>query len=76
MLKKGANRIYSPKLEYAWKNIDQPAAEDGDWCNDWRIIDYLNEEKNPSGEIIEEYCKSIEKIELAIIAKKAFFLRR
>jgi hypothetical protein len=75
-LKKGANRIYSPSLQFAWKNISHQDAEGGDWCDNWRIIDYLIEEKYTGGEIYEEYCKTIEKIELAIIAKKAFFLRK
>lgn len=70
-LKKGANRIYSPPLQFAWKNISHQDAEDGDWCDSWRIIDYLIEEKYTGGEIYEEYCKTIEKIELAIIAKKS-----
>lgn len=76
-LKKGAFRIYSPPLQFAWKNVDHPEAEKGDWFDDWRIVDYLlEEEKYVGGEIYDEYCKTIEKIELAIIAKKAIFLRR
>ncbi|MFC3885208.1 DUF2515 family protein [Bacillus songklensis] len=76
-LKKGALRIYSPPLQFAWKNINHPEAEKGDWFDDWRIVDYLiEEEKYTGGEIYEDYCKTIEKIELAIIAKKAIFLRR
>ncbi|MGE6719860.1 DUF2515 family protein [Peribacillus frigoritolerans] len=76
-LKKGALRIYSPPLQFAWKNVDHPESEKGDWFDDWRIIDYLmEEEKYTGGEIYDEYCKTIEKIELTIIAKKAIFLRR
>jgi hypothetical protein len=76
-LKKGAVRIYSPPLQFAWKNVDHSKADKGDWFDDWRIIDYLmDEEKNAGGEINEAYCKTIEKIELAIIGKKAIFLRR
>ncbi|PLR66178.1 MULTISPECIES: DUF2515 domain-containing protein [Bacillaceae] len=76
-LKKGALRIYSPPLQFAWKNVDHSEAEKGDWFDDWRIIDYLmEEEKYAGGEIYDVYCKTIEKIELAIIAKKAIFLRR
>jgi hypothetical protein len=76
-LKKGALRLYSPPLQFAWKNVDHPEAEKGDWFDDWRIVDYLlEEEKYVGGEIYDEYCKTIEKIELAIIAKKAIFLRR
>lgn len=75
-LKKGAQRIYSPTLQFAWKNVDHPEADKGDWFDDWRIVDYLEEEKYTGGEIYDEYCKTIEKIELAIIAKKAIFLRQ
>ncbi|MGM0878390.1 MAG: DUF2515 family protein [Bacillota bacterium] len=76
-LKKGALSIYSPPLQFAWENVDQSEAEKGDWFDDWRIVDYLmEEEKYVGGEIYDEYCKTIEKIELAIIAKKAIFLRR
>lgn len=74
--KKGMPRIYSPTLKFAWKNVDHAPAEKGDWFDDLNIIDYLiDEENNSGGEIYENYCKAIEKIELAIIAKKAIFLR-
>jgi hypothetical protein len=76
-LKKGALRLYSPPLQFAWKNVDHPEAEKGDWFDDWRIVDYLMEEdKYESGEIYDDYCKTIEKIERTIIAKKAIFLRQ
>ena len=76
-LKKGAHRIYSPPLQFAWGNVEQQEAEQGDWFDDWRMIDYLMEEGTvKGGEIYDEYCKTIEKIELAIIAKKAIFLRQ
>nr|WP_245705173.1 DUF2515 family protein [Alteribacillus persepolensis] len=76
-LKKGAPRIYSPPLQFAWKNIDHPEAEKGDWFDDWRIVDYLmEEEKFTGGDIYDHYCKTIEKIESTIIAKKAIFLKR
>ncbi|SDH48327.1 DUF2515 family protein [Alteribacillus bidgolensis] len=76
-LLKGAPRIYSPPLQFAWKNIDHPEAEKGDWFDDWRIINYLVEdEKFAGGDINDNYCKTIEKIETTIIAKKAIFLKR
>ncbi|MFD1412268.1 DUF2515 domain-containing protein [Oceanobacillus jeddahense] len=75
--RKGAPRIYSPPLKYAWKNVNHSPAETGDWFNDLHVIDYfVDEEKNTGGEIYEKYCKAMEKIELAIIAKKAIFLRQ
>ncbi|MBM7587143.1 hypothetical protein JOC86_003716 [Bacillus pakistanensis] len=76
-LKKGAKRIYSPPLQFSWKNVDHQEAENGDWFEDWRIADYLiEEEKEVGGKIYDDYCKTIEKIELAIVTKKAIFHRR
>ncbi|WP_339284186.1 DUF2515 domain-containing protein [Oceanobacillus sp. FSL K6-3682] len=75
--KKGAPRIYSPPLKYAWKDVDHAPAEEGDWFDDLSVIDYLvKDEKNTGGEIHEKYCKAMEKIELVILAKKAIFLRQ
>lgn len=73
-LKEGANKIYSPRLEYAWKNIIQPKAEPGDWFNNWRIIEYLKKEDGlVEGEIKREYCKTLETLELAVFAKNAIY---
>nr|WP_160722118.1 DUF2515 domain-containing protein [Bacillus sp. USDA818B3_A] len=71
-LRAGANRIYSPALENAWKNINHKEAETGDWFADWRVVEYLREiEENIDGEIKDEYCKTLERLELAALAKKA-----
>jgi hypothetical protein len=74
-LRKGMARIYSPRLDFAWKNVDHGPGEKGDWFDDWRVIDYLLEvTQKIDGEIVHEYCKTLEKLELAAIAKKAIFL--
>jgi hypothetical protein len=74
-LRKGMARIYSPRLDFAWKNVDHDPAEKGDWFDDWRVIDYLLEDTQKiDGEIVHEYCETLEKLELATIAKKAIFL--
>nr|WP_309475268.1 DUF2515 family protein [Bacillus sp. 03113] len=74
-LRPSACRIYSPKLEFAWKNTDQPIAEAGDWYENWRVLKYLSIlDEQIKDEIHDEYCETIEKIELAIIAKKTIFL--
>ncbi|KIL37726.1 hypothetical protein SD71_01285 [Cohnella kolymensis] len=71
-LTKNGRRLYSPVLENAWKNVEHNEAETGDWFEDWRIIDYFqNSYTSVNGEIRDEYCKSIEKLELAFFAKKA-----
>ncbi|MFK2826456.1 DUF2515 family protein [Bacillus sp. B190/17] len=73
-LRNGAIRLYSPRLEYAWKNVEHPEAELGDWFHHWNVIDYLQDENESiHGEIIDEYCETIEKLELAALAKKAIF---
>ncbi|MBO9129428.1 DUF2515 domain-containing protein [Bacillus sp. 165] len=75
-LRKGANRLYSPQLNYVWRDIHHEEAENGDWFEDWRIMNYLmNEEEHTDGEIYDEYCTAIEKIELAILAKNNILLR-
>ncbi|MEH7119311.1 DUF2515 family protein [Neobacillus vireti] len=71
-LRPGAKRIYSPTLENAWKNVSHSEAEEGDWFTDWRIVDYLKEDyENINGEIKDEYCKTLERLELTALAKKA-----
>ncbi|TKC19295.1 DUF2515 domain-containing protein [Robertmurraya kyonggiensis] len=68
----GSQRLYSPQLTTAWKNRIQKPAEEGDWFKNWKVIYYLLETKEDiDGEIRNEYCKTLEKLELAAIAKKA-----
>lgn len=65
-------RIYSPKLELAWKNQIHEIAESGDWFSDWKILYYLiTLEENIDGEIEDDYCKTLERLELAANTKKA-----
>ena len=71
-LRTGARKIYSPNLENAWKNVSQEEAEKGDWFKDWRVVDYLIEDDEMiDGEIKNDYCKTLERLELATLAKKA-----
>jgi hypothetical protein len=71
-LKPGARRIYSPSLENVWKHVKQVEAEKGDWFGDLQVMDYFLELDEPiNGEIQNEYCKTLERIELAALAKKA-----
>ncbi|MFZ7942197.1 DUF2515 family protein [Neobacillus sp. 19] len=74
-LMSGARKIYSPTLENSWKNVRQEEAEKGDWFKDWRVVDYLiDNEEIINGEINNEYCKTLERLELATLAKKAITL--
>ncbi|HDR7791483.1 TPA: DUF2515 domain-containing protein [Bacillus luti] len=75
-LKNDSYRIYSPALIYAWKNIKHEETEHTDWFNDWQVIHYLTDkEERKSGQITADYCKTLEKIELAILTKKNVLLR-
>lgn len=71
-LRPGARRIYSPVLELAWKNVKQVEAEAGDWFKELEVVDYLSElDETIDGEIQDDYCKTLERLELAALAKKA-----
>jgi hypothetical protein len=71
-LRWGARKMYSPDLTSAWKNVHHLEAEKGDWFSEWQIADYLSElnETQINGEIEYEYCKTLERLELAALAKK------
>jgi hypothetical protein len=71
-LRPGARKIYSPSLENAWKNVNHEDAEKGDWFIDWRVVEYFTASNEMiNGEIKNEYCKTLEQLELAVLAKKA-----
>ena len=71
----GSLRIYSPRLEFAWKNREHKQAEIADWYKDWSVVQYLfNSEENVDGEIEHDYCKTLERLEYAAITKKAMSL--
>ncbi|WP_245671148.1 hypothetical protein [Pseudobacillus wudalianchiensis] len=45
-----------------------------DWFDGCRIIQYLQKENEPiGGKIAAEYCRTLEKLELAAIAEKVIF---
>ncbi len=67
----GTPRIFSPKLEFAWKDQKQDPAERGDWYTNWKIIHQLSAlNDHVDGAIENDYCKTLEKLELATITKK------
>lgn len=70
-VRRGAPRLYSPELQYAWKNVTHKSAETGDWFRDWKVVEELiYQEEKVDGEIEREYCQALEKLELAVVAKK------
>lgn len=71
-LKNKAPKLYSPKLEYAWKNIRHKKAEKGDWFSNWKVIYLLRRDNEATnGDIFKEYCEALERIEFAAAAKSA-----
>jgi hypothetical protein len=71
-LRPGGRRIYSPTLENAWENVKHAEAEKEDWFEHVHVLDYFNElEDTINGEIQDAYCKTLERLELAALAKKA-----
>jgi len=71
-LTSGSPKIYSPQLELAWKNQKHESAEIGDWFTDWKIVYELQETKENIVEGIQnDYCRTLEKLELTTYAKKA-----
>ena len=71
----GSLRIYSPKLAFAWKNREHKQAEIVDWFQNWNVVKYLTDSgENIDGEIENDYCKTLERLEFAAITKKAMFL--
>ncbi|MBY0123608.1 DUF2515 family protein [Bacillus sp. S/N-304-OC-R1] len=75
LIKEGANRLYSPSLKYAWPKTPHEETKSGDWFEDWHVLDYIHEEANFNGEILNNYCKTLETIEFAVMAKEALLLR-
>jgi hypothetical protein len=71
-LQYGSTRIYSPTLYHTWKNIRHFPADNSDWFNDWKVVYDLGElENKENGEIEADYCQTLRKLELTIVAKKA-----
>ena len=75
-LRPGAARMYSPPLKYAWKDVRHAEAEPGDWFQNTSVMDHFSElHETLDGEIQDDYCKTLERLELAALAKKAIFIR-
>lgn len=67
----GTPRIYSPGLTFTWKNVKHEPAEIHDWFTNWKVLYYFIDSKEKiNGEIQNDYCKALEKLEFAAITKK------
>ncbi|WP_257346827.1 DUF2515 domain-containing protein [Pseudalkalibacillus decolorationis] len=76
-LKQGVCRLFSPKLQYAWQNVEHTDASPSDWFKELNALDYLKKPfKNVNGEIQHAYCKTLETLGFAIFTKKAIFHRK
>ena len=72
-LRNGAYRIYSPALIYAWRDIEHEEVDSEDWFTDWQVVNYLvDKEENINGQITEDYCKTLEKLNLPFLQRKMF----
>lgn len=70
-LTKGSSRIFSPILSIAWKDQQHDPPFPGDWYKNWSVLTYLtNSEEGFNEGIEEEYCKTIERLEMVVISKK------
>lgn len=68
----GKSRFYSPRLENAWGNVQHPDAGGEDWYSSYKSIKkYLtNEVQVATKPILESYCKSLDLLQAAAVAKK------
>ncbi|WAH37853.1 DUF2515 family protein [Alicyclobacillus dauci] len=64
-------RIYSPRLDEVWEDVQHPPAEPGDWFVDDRYVIYLfdPDPKHPA-DFTDTYVESIKTIEHLILAKE------
>lgn len=71
-LKPGAERIYSPSLQTAWKDHPIDPAEPGDWFKKTaEVIGYFRELPLPRNfEMTNEYGMMLSKLELAVLASQ------
>lgn len=70
----GSHRLYSPVLAQAWPAVNHDAPAHEDWYRDWKMMHYLlHQDEKVDGDVANAYCKTLEKIELAIIAHEKVF---
>lgn len=78
-IKPGANRLYSPVLRNAWKTIVHTPPADVDWYHGQvEVIKVLmlTEGAAKTAEMGEVYCQTLEKMELAVLARGKIFGER
>ena len=78
-IKPGANRLYSPVLRNAWKTMVHTPPADVDWYHGQvEVIKVLmlTEGAAKTAEMGEVYCQTLEKMELAVLARGKIFGER
>ncbi|MGG3739093.1 DUF2515 family protein [Aeribacillus pallidus] len=69
-LKKEALPIHSPTLQAAWKNVDHEQPDSNDWFQDLSVLRFFKKGKPLDGDILDDYCRTIDLLELAVIARQ------
>lgn len=70
----GGTRIFSPALSQAWKRVAQEPPAQLDWYRGLDVLPLLRIREQPASRDAQEaYCKTLDKIELAVIARGAIF---
>jgi hypothetical protein len=65
-------KLYSPKLEHVWDFVDHQPPEEQDWYTNNKSTKkyYFDIIKNPTESLLDSYCRSLDLIQLAVVAKK------
>ncbi|MCA1009579.1 DUF2515 domain-containing protein [Halobacillus halophilus] len=72
-LNKKSPRIYSPNLKDVWEDWTHSTAEEGDWFKDMKMFPFVKKKINDKEEnVLNHYWETIEKLEIAVFAKKLF----
>ena len=67
----GSPRFYSPSLNHVWKDVSHDIPRNKDWYSDSSVVYHmLPNIQEKMGNVGQEYCKTLEKLELACVAKK------
>ncbi|WP_238933378.1 DUF2515 family protein [Brevibacillus choshinensis] len=76
LLVPGAKRLYSPTLRQAWKQVKHEMPAEREWYRDRSVLSYLRIPKEKAPAPVnrgEAYCRTLEKIELAVLARGKIF---
>lgn len=75
-LRRKMSPLYSPQLQQAWKQVEHAEPKEKDWYRSRDVLSLLRLPSLPEEEQVsmsEVYCRTLEKIELAVIARGKIF---